>query len=566
MALAVYKKTGLTGGTAADLDSVDGDDLSGGEIAFVIYDGSAYTFELDESSGADENSPFVIAPDANPGNKRWILYHDVYGAWGSQAYGVEWDEDDSSPILTRTGALAGIAGGSSPGNIFLPIQAAMRRCIMADDGTIEYYLSATDSTKKEDGTAASDLVGGDGQVMVEIPKFYYKYSYIAATNVHNWSIASVKLPGYKLHPAFTKNGAEVDFRYMGAYEGVLYDTSESKYVNGLYLPSSATYTISFLDNGGGDDTITSDVLTNAFSNLEAGVDKIVVSGSTVNDGTYDIQSVTDTVITLATGSLAGTQANDQCIIQVQRDWTATTGDVLGSVSGKAPMNYGTRANFRAAAKNRGAGWRCNDYDLVSAIQLLYLIEYASFYSQSVIGAGLTDWTAGWPAWNNYNSIETTGNSNSDGDITANTSGGNATVGSYMSYRGIENFFGHIWKWIDGFNINGNIPYVCNTDTNFADDTTTNYTRLEDVNGNGITLHNASGYIMALEQISRGFLPASVGGANNTYITDYYWQSSGWRVAWLGAAASAGGLAGVFTLDARSASSYLYQYIGGRLCF
>ncbi len=469
-------------------------------------------------------------------------------------YGVAWNE--STDVYERTGELAGVAAGSSPGNSALPIQAKMLRCILSDAGVRQYYLHPTDSTKKVDGTAAN-IDGTDGQVMVEIPKFYYRYSY--ASNIHTWDISQFPRDGFTIHPAFLKNGAEVDFRYNGAYEGVLYDTSESKYVNGLYLPSDATYTISFADNGVADDTITSDANTHAFSNLEAGVDKIVVSGSTVNDGTYAIKSVTDTVITLETGSLAGTQANDQCVIQVQRDWA---GDVLGSVSGKVPMSYGTRANFRAVADNRGTGWRQFDFYLASAIQLLYLVEYADFYSQSMIGNGLTDWSSAWPAWNNSNPIETTGNSNSDGDATANTSGGDGVVGSYMSYRGIENWFGHVWKWVDGFNINSNVPYFSNTDTDFADDTATNY------DDPSITLPNSNEYQNTLEQIDEGFLPASVGspGTATTKITDYYYQASGWRVALVGGDANDGAGAGALDWDPCSASSGLGRYGGGRGSF
>ena len=482
------------------------------------------------------------------------------------AYGVTWDEDNTSPTLTRTGALAGIAAASSPGNAALPIQAAMRRCVLSDAGVVQYYLSATDSTKKEDGTTASVLDGTDGQVMVEIPKFAYKYSYVAATNVHSWSISSVLLPGYEWHPAFYKDGAWVDHRYIGAYEGILYDTSESKYVNGLYLAASATYTVSFLDNGGSDDTITSDVLTHPFSKLVAGVDTIVISGSAANDGTYAIQSVTDTVITLATGTLSATTANDQCILQVQRDWTASSGDVLGSVSGFGSMNYGTRGEFREVALNRGAGWRQQDYYLSSALQLLYLVEYASFYSQSMIGAGLTDWASAWPAWNNYNPINFTGLTNSLGNATGNLSNGNGAVGSYMSYRGIENFYGHLWKWVDGFNINDNIPYVSNTETDFADGTDSNYTRLTDTGGSGITLYNGNDYQSTLEQTKGGFLPSAGGGATNTYITDYYYQSGGWRVALLGGDASIGSPAGFFCWLLDHTSGNRYSSISGRVAY
>jgi hypothetical protein len=56
----------------------------------------------------------------------------------------------------------------------LPVQNAMRTCLLLDDGTVNYYLNPTDWTKKADGSA-SDLSGGDGQVMVEIPEHYLKF-------------------------------------------------------------------------------------------------------------------------------------------------------------------------------------------------------------------------------------------------------------------------------------------------------------------------------------------------------------------------------------------------------
>ena len=357
-------------------------------------------------------------------------------------YGVAWNEN--ADTYARTGRLAGVAVSGSPGNAVLPIQARMRRCILSDAGVVQYYLHPLDSTKRADGTVA-DLTGGDGQVMVEIPAFCYRHAYAGTT--HQWDISETEGWGFSLHPAFIKNGARVNYRYIGAYEGVLYDTSESKYVNGSYLPSNASYKMTFTN---ADDKIASDTLTHPLTNVEVGVDKIVVSGTVNNNGTYDVVTQGDDFITIGAGGTLTDEANVACVIQVQRDWTAATGDVLGSVSGKAPMNYGTRANFRAAADNRGTGWRQFDFYLASAIQLLYLVEYADFYSQSMIGNGLTDWSGAWPVWNNYNPIETTGNSNSDGNVTANTSGGDGVAGSYMSYRGIENWFGHIWKWVDRF--------------------------------------------------------------------------------------------------------------------
>jgi len=73
--LLVYKKTALTGGGATALDGVDGAALVDGNLAFVTVSNVIYHYILDDDSGATESSPDVIAPDTNPGNKRWLLQH-----------------------------------------------------------------------------------------------------------------------------------------------------------------------------------------------------------------------------------------------------------------------------------------------------------------------------------------------------------------------------------------------------------------------------------------------------------------------------------------------------------
>jgi len=162
--------------------------------------------------------------------------HTSAAFYSDKFIGVTWNE--SADTYARTGLLAGVAVGSSPGDPALPLQSRMRRCILSDAGVVQYYLQSNDSTKKADGTA-SDLTGADGQVMVEIPAFWLRYSYTGTT--HRWDISPYPIAGFTLHPAFMKNGVAVSNRYMSAYEGVLYVTSESKYVNGLYLPSDVSY-------------------------------------------------------------------------------------------------------------------------------------------------------------------------------------------------------------------------------------------------------------------------------------------------------------------------------------
>ena len=481
-----------------------------------------------------------------------------------RAYGVIYDESTSTPTCERIGQGQSAAAATKLPDNLMVLQSLMRRCVINDAGVVQYYLDASDSTLKEDGNP-SNLDGTDGQVMVEIAQGWLKYWYEGTE--HHYLISKEQFAGAARLDAFYKNDEYVKNRYIGAYEGTLYDVSETAYVNGFqYLATTARlFTFTAADDKIQAVAGTSAALTHPFTRVEVG-QKIAISNTGgVNDGTFTIATKGDDYVT--TVEALADDADVQAVIETQKDWN---NDVLSSVSGKAPINYGTRANFRTAGASRGVtGWRQQDYDLISAIQLLYLVEYASFYSQSMIGAGLTNFgSTNWSNWSDSNPIELTGNSNSDGNVTANLDNGGNTLGSYMSYRGIENFFGHVWKWVDGINMGGaaspaddNKVHVCNKDTDFADNTWTNYTDL------GVVLAQANGYQVTLEQISRGFLPASVGGGSTTYITDYYYQSIGWRVAALGGSASDdGAYAGVACWSLHYSLGYRNRHVGGRLSF
>lgn len=546
-------------------------------------------------------------------------------------YGVTWDEVLDTYI--RTGMAYGQSTTTALPDGIATIHSRMRRCLLLDNGTVNYYLHSQNSNFKEDGVTASVLTGADGQVMVEIPKFYYRYYKI--NNSHYYEVSPVLLNGFSVHPAFIKNGVEVNNRYMSAYEGVLYDTSAGRYANGIRLEAnavaftSATKTISHLTGSiatinltggsGGSGYAVNNVLTitggtvngtatvntvdgsgvvltmtlttkgygyttgvkattggvgtnctinvatlattiNPYNNLVAG-DKVTIASSASNNNTFTVVSGTATSFTVSESVIDETYALN-ATIETQKDFTASTGDKLSSVSGVIPITYATRDNFRVLAKNRGTGWRQQDSNLIHAIQVLYLIDYASFNSQTKIGAGLSNVTD-WPLYNDYNPVAKSGNSNVIGNATGNTGGSasSATEASkYLSYRGIENFFGHIYKFVDGININNNRAYVCNNDTQFADDTATNYIDV------GITAINSDGYQSSLIPSGLVFLPAAVGATSSTKITDYYYQSSGWRVAFFGGLLYAGASCGCFFWLLHVAASYRFRHFGSRLSF
>jgi len=68
-----YPAVGLLGGTTDDLDGIDGAILLDNYKSFTFDGDELFLHNLDAASGAGESSPGIIAPDNNPGSKRWIL-------------------------------------------------------------------------------------------------------------------------------------------------------------------------------------------------------------------------------------------------------------------------------------------------------------------------------------------------------------------------------------------------------------------------------------------------------------------------------------------------------------
>jgi hypothetical protein len=371
----------------------------------------------------------------------------------------------------------------------------IRGCVLKDNGTVNYYLNPETWAQKEDGTA-SVLTGADGNVMVEIPKFYYRIERSGTKTT--WKVSAVQQSGYKVHPAFIKDGVEVDFRYYGAYDACVFDVSGSTYLSGLNW-----------DN---------------------------------NDG-----------------------ANG-----VGVDVTASTGDKLASVKGIYPMVGLTRAEFRTIAANVGTGWRQVDFALWSAVQMLYLIEYQSFFSQAILGAGNTNgtyFTASGSQSDSPHTIAGAGDAIANGSTdTTSGAGVSAKPGtSFMKYRGIENFYGNANNWADGINVNvtanGNV-HVTNNGADFADDTSTNMTLITS------SLPTASGFIRDLLPTDGYFLSSSNSGASSTtFITDQHFAStSSNRGVRVGGNALNDANAGAFCLNSFIDSATADRSFGGRLAY
>lgn len=421
------------------------------------------------------------------------------GYTDADIYGVEVDFKNKK--FTR---LAG-AVGKTPGDAFNSVKAfgGRRRCNVTDEGKVVAYFG--DAGYSETGVLTSAITKGEGdnirtyaaktkvQVMVEQPKFYYKVVPLELEKIQGgkgfhmrkarYYVSDTMKAGFKLHPAFIKDGKEKNFIYLSAYEGCTYDTSASAYK--------------------------------------------------LNDA----QDV---------------------------DWTD---DVLASIANAKPtsgltQSSATRNGFRTIAAKRGLGWSQETVQAATATELLFLIEYASFDMQSKIGAGVTTKTDDGATSMTEITGATTTLGNKSGQI-INTNGY-----SVVAYRGEENPFGNIWKWIDGINVyNKNEGSVYIADHGFKDDT--NAAPYSDA---GITICGSNGYVSAFaynEDFDWLFIASEVLGNSSLPVGDYFWQNkayNGYTVAILGGSWYSGSSAGGFYWHVSNASGSRYRYVGGRLLY
>ena len=226
-----------------------------------------------------------------------------------------------------------------------------------------------------------------------------------------------------------------------------------------------------------------------------------------------------------------------------------------SKTGVAPLASITRGTFRTSAAAKGANWWQYDYATYSALWMLYMIEFADWDSQSKIGRGYVDGNS---------SPQNVGTTDA---MTYHTGRPSGTDGkTSVQYRGIEDLWGNVYDFVDGMNFNGLSPYVCLNPTNFADDTSSNYTKL------GYNLGGTSGeFIKELGYDGNNpavLLPIATGGSETTHIPDrvYHNSTASWYIFCVGGNYSAASAAGLFCSHCGFASSLSSAGVGGRLLF
>jgi hypothetical protein len=420
-------------------------------------------------------------------------------------YGVEIDTVVANPKLTRI--------GRPELHVSLPIQSRMRRCLLKDDGTVNYYLHANDSALRDTG-AAADLSGAAGQVMVEIPDHWRKFEFEGT----KWRVflSEFQLPGFHLVPKC----------YRSAYEAAIDRTTSAS----PKLCSVVNKAVAF--RGGNNNTAydgqsnsllgtagTSTSLTNfrTYARRRGTAGK---SGAGWNCDVYNIQKICYWLFVVEYATI-----NSQTAYNAQPDANGYKQGGLGAGV----------TNLASASWNTFNGYN------------------------PFIPCGYT------------NSL---GNRTGLVDFAMPAEYGTALTTQVPSYRGIENPFGHTWSWTDGCkcriqsNDGGGLSefYVCNDPSKFQD---SNY---NDYELRGV-LPRAEGYVkeMLIGEFGENLPKIASGASSSTYFSDYFYTSlpatgESIRGVLFGGAANNGANAGFGCASTYYAASSTYANIGSRLCF
>ena len=262
-------------------------------------------------------------------------------------------------------------------------------------------------------------------------------------------------------------------------------------------------------------------------------------------------------------------------------------DKFSSIAGARPASGSsqnlTRPNIEAMAQNRGTNWHGDLIKQVSAEQMLMIIEMGMMNLQTAIAQGVVSlpWTTGSDTTSSYaaatGSTASLGNGTGRAEKTTTYEGGVAkeyTVDGKTSvcWRGKENFWGNIWKFVYGINIWGNgkmgggQPYIC-SDFSFAESKNSgNYEPA------GFTVTNANGYISAMGYSTACdwlFIASECLGNSSLPVGDYTYITvnlNGYRIALLGGRWNDWDNAGGFYWYLDGGVGYRTRNFGGRLVY
>lgn len=200
--------------------------------------------------------------------------------------------------------------------------------------------------------------------------------------------------------------------------------------------------------------------------IEIYISSVKNDGFKVHPWFYDVDGnlVSKKYVSSYEGSVYDVSAAAYLLADEQvADFTQTTGDKVASIANAKPASGVTQdltiVKARILANNRGAGWEQLYHTAISAIQMLFVVEFGSLDCQESLGQGIVLKPTG-----TGNDAENTGQTSLLGNDSGNGAGSEGLTS--VSYRGIENLWGNMTCWLDGINLTNYEAYISDVNGNF----------------------------------------------------------------------------------------------------
>ena len=235
-------------------------------------------------------------------------------------------------------------------------------------------------------------------------------------------------------------------------------------------------------------------------------------------------------------------------VDVGRYQGTVTDGLLQSKSGVTATASLTIGSFRADARANGDGYKLLDIHVVDVWQVLFLIEFATLDSQSIMHGNLDNGSSG--------SAKTNGTGSNHAG-----SSGYATSTGPMDYRGIENMYGNLYQWTDGVNLTGANAWVCDDANKYQSD-------LFAAPYQALSYTTAKGWISKMGYDSNhpfAQFATVASGSASTYYADYQYTTTGNTVAAYGGCwGGTDSYGGAFYWNLGYSSAYSDVFHGSRL--
>lgn len=413
---------------------------------------------------------------------------------------------------------------------------ACRPCNIKEDGTVTAYL----------GDANFSWDGSNGDVMLEMPLCYTSRYFETDSDGVEWEyrwVSSAPVDGLHVNPAFTDGSSISEKIYIPIFNGSAgkSDVGEKDVIRSiagatpLTEVTRATFRTRSRNKGANwqlDDVWNMFLLDHLFIIMFAGTQAQRILGS---GRTEFRESGDDKALKAKAGTNCITIASDRA----------------------AQFFVGQQIAIGTGLWNHSVAWNRT----ITSFETSTEVESAT---NIYFDGDPVDIAEGNVIWSCVQKTgETTAMRSPNGCLEDPEGPTGAKLGGRRAVRflWIEDWFGNMWQFRDGVNIQNRQHFCCNKRASYADDTYTgDYEKI------GYVCQTSDGYIkkMGFDSLHPEYeLPVEVGGGADSYIGDYYYQSEGGTLVISGGYVDNGTLAGPFFRRCDCGTGITGWAVGGR---